>query len=189
MLFGLTSYVPAYVQGVLGFSALIAGFALAALSLGWPLSATFAGRIYLRLGFRTTAVIGSVLVVCGGVLIALVTDSASVIIIGAICFLVGAGLGLVNSPVLVSIQSSVDWQQRGVATGTNLFGRSLGSAVGVAIFGAIANASLDGRPESDRLALMQAAHLVFVATAVCGVLLLIAVLSMPRLARPERDPV
>ena len=39
MLIGLTSYVPLYVQGVLGTSALVAGFALAALTIGWPIAA------------------------------------------------------------------------------------------------------------------------------------------------------
>jgi len=45
----------------------------------------------------------------------------------------------------VAVQSVVDWQRRGVVTGTNLFCRNLGSAVGVAVFGAIANASLADR--------------------------------------------
>ena len=43
MLIGLTSYVPLYVQDVLGTSALIAGFALAALTVGWPISASLVG--------------------------------------------------------------------------------------------------------------------------------------------------
>ena len=36
ILIGLTSYVPLYAQGVLGTAPLVAGFALAALTLGWP---------------------------------------------------------------------------------------------------------------------------------------------------------
>ena len=52
MLIGLTSFIPLYAQGVLQTSALVAGFALAALTLGWPLAASVAGRIYLRIGFR-----------------------------------------------------------------------------------------------------------------------------------------
>ena len=51
-LIGLTLYVPALVQGVLGSGALVAGFALAALTVGWPLAAGFSGRLYLRIGFR-----------------------------------------------------------------------------------------------------------------------------------------
>ena len=67
ILIGLTSYIPLFAQGVLGTSALVAGFALAALTLGWPLAASLAGRIYLRIGFRSTALIGSGVVIgrCG----------------------------------------------------------------------------------------------------------------------------
>ena len=43
MLIGLASYVPTYVEGALGVSPLVAGLTLAALTLGWPLSATFSG--------------------------------------------------------------------------------------------------------------------------------------------------
>ena len=43
MLLGLTSYVPTYVQGVLGTGPLVAGFALATLTLGWPIAASQAG--------------------------------------------------------------------------------------------------------------------------------------------------
>ena len=62
-LIGLTSYVPTYVQGVLGTGALVAGFALAAMTVGWPIAAALSGRLYLRIGFRDTALIGSVIVV------------------------------------------------------------------------------------------------------------------------------
>ena len=48
-----------------GTGPLVAGFALATLTIGWPISAALSGRFYLRLGFRTTALIGSVLVVIG----------------------------------------------------------------------------------------------------------------------------
>ena len=70
ILIGLTSYVPLFGQGVLGTSALVAGFALAALTLGWPLAASLAGRIYLRIGFRNTALIGAAVLIGGAVLLA-----------------------------------------------------------------------------------------------------------------------
>ncbi|HEX5117293.1 MAG TPA: MDR family MFS transporter [Pseudonocardiaceae bacterium] len=145
LLIGLSSYVPTYVQGVLGTGALVAGFALAALSIGWPLAATFAGRLYIRIGFRDTALIGSVLVITGAVLCALLPEHAQVWQVAGAVFVVGAGLGLTSSPTLVAAQSVVGWDRRGVVTGTNMFARSMGSAVGAAVMGAIANATLTGR--------------------------------------------
>ncbi|WIV55637.1 MDR family MFS transporter [Amycolatopsis nalaikhensis] len=145
VLMGLTSYLPTYAQGVLGAGALAAGFAVAALTVGWPLSASLAGKIYLRIGFRDTALIGSVFVITGGVLVALLDARSSLWSAAFAAFVLGLGLGLTSSPTLVAVQSVVGWDRRGVVTATNLFSRSLGSAVGAAVFGAIANATLASR--------------------------------------------
>src|SRR5207248_7583797 len=145
VLMGLTSYLPTYAQGVLGAGALVAGFALAALTVGWPLSASLAGRIYLRIGFRDTSLIGSVFVVAGALLTTFLAVGSSIWLAAAASFVLGVGLGLVASPTLVAVQSVVGWDRRGVVTGTNMFSRSLGSAVGTAVFGAIANATLANR--------------------------------------------
>jgi EmrB/QacA subfamily drug resistance transporter len=147
LMMGLSSYVPTYVQGVLGTGPLVAGLALGALTLGWPIAATLSGRFYLRIGFRDTAVIGSAIIVTGTVLCLTLGPTSAVWTVAAVCFVVGLGLGLSSSPTVVALQSVVGWERRGVVTGTNMFCRSVGSAVGVAVFGAIANATL-----ADRLA-------------------------------------
>jgi len=145
LVIGLTSYVPTYVQGVLRTGALVAGFAVAALTIGWPLAATFSGRLYLRIGFRDTALIGGSITVVGALLCALLSATSPVLAVAGACFVVGVGLGLTASPTTVAVQSVVDWDHRGVVTGANLFARSVGSAVGAALFGAIANATLADR--------------------------------------------
>jgi len=145
LLIGLSSYLPTYAQGVLGTSAVVAGFALAALTIGWPLAASQAGRVYLRIGFRDTALVGSVFVVGGTVLAALLGPRSPVWYAAAAAFVLGIGLGLTASPTVVAVQSVVGWDRRGVVTAANLFSRSLGSAIGAAVFGAIANATLAAR--------------------------------------------
>jgi EmrB/QacA subfamily drug resistance transporter len=145
LMIGLSSYVPTYAEGVLGTGALLAGFALAALCVGWPLSATLSGRIYLRIGFRDTGLIGNAILVAGALFCLFLGTRSHVWEIAADCFVVGAGLGLMASPVLVAAQSVVGWDRRGVVTGINMFSRSLGSAVGAAVFGAIANTTLTDR--------------------------------------------
>jgi MFS family permease len=123
----------------------VAGFALAAMTLGWPISAGLSGRVYMRIGMRDTALIGSVFIITGAVLTALLSQDASPWQAAGAAFVVGVGLGLSSSPMVVAVQSVVGWERRGVVTGTNMFCRSLGSAVGVAVFGAIANATLASR--------------------------------------------
>ena len=172
----------------------MAGFALAALTLGWPLAASVAGRIYMRIGFRRTALIGAVVILIGCVLLDLLSADSSVW--QATCFVIGMGLGLVASPTLISAQSAVEWERRGVVTGTNVFARSMGSALGIAVFGAIANASLSRRV-GDHISstasnipadvLEFALHRVFLAAGVVGVLLAAAVLIMPERSAISRD--
>ncbi len=188
VLFGFTTYIPTFVQTVLGTGPLVAGFALATLTIGWPISAALSGRFYLRIGFRRTALIGTVLVVIGGVLTTLLGSGSSVWAVAGCCFVVGLGMGLVASPTLIAAQSSVGWSERGVVTANNLFFRSIGSAVGVAVFGAIANATLGGAASanSNPVGLTDATHHVFVATLVLAVVMLLAAFVLPA-GRPSGE--
>jgi multidrug resistance protein len=177
---GLTSYVPTFAQGSLGAGPIVAGFTLATLTVGWPLSAGLSGRLYLRIGFRRTALLGSLLAVLGTVLVTVVTASGSGLPeLAAACFVVGTGLGLVASPTLIAAQSSVGWSERGVVTGNNLFSRSLGSALAVAAFGAVANAVL-GNETPTGLVLKHASTSVFAGVAIVAVAMIGAVALMPR---------
>jgi EmrB/QacA subfamily drug resistance transporter len=180
VLIGLTSYVPTFVQGVVGVGPLVAGFAVATLTVGWPVTASQSGKIYMRAGFRFTALIGSAVTIVGAVLTALLTVHATIAEVAGACFVVGAGLGLVAGPTLIAAQSSVGWSERGVVTGTNMFSRSMGSALGVALFGAIANATLGyGRQTHSATELARASHHVFLAVAVLALLMGLAVVAMP----------
>ena len=189
VLIGLTSYVPLYAQSVLGHNALVAGFALAALTLGWPIAASFAGRLYLRIGFRSTALIGTVITVLGAGGLTLLRPGSSIWQVGVTCFVIGLGMGLVASPTLIAAQSSVAWNVRGVVTGTSMFARSMGSALGIAAFGAIANVALGTHPGSGHATtasaiapavLAPALQHVFLASAIAAVGMLVAVFLMPR---------
>lgn len=192
LLIGLTSYVPLYAQGVLHTSALVAGFALAAMTIGWPIAASNSGRLYLRIGFRNTGLIGSALVLAAAVLLITLNPTSSIWQVAVTCFLVGLGMGLIASPLLIAAQSTVGWQHRGVVTGANMFARSMGSAIGIAVFGAIANSSLAGHSSgpvgghgggaSDVASevLAPAIQQVFFGSAVIAVVLIVAVLIIPR---------
>jgi MFS family permease len=186
---GLSTYVPIYAQGVLGFGPLVAGFALAALTLGWPLSASNAGRLYLRIGFRLTAMIGSTVVLLGTLLTLALGKESQIVAVGAMCFVIGIGMGLTAVPTLIAAQASARFTERGAVTGTNMFARSIGSAVGVAVCGAIVNAhttvAADGTPEGPGL--MAAMHLVFALLAACAALLLVCASFMPADRQAARE--
>ncbi|WP_434620066.1 MFS transporter [Arthrobacter sp. A5] len=185
VLLGLSSYVPTFLEGALSTSPILAGLALAALTLGWPISASQSGRLYLRIGFRTTGLIGISVSVVGTAVLALTASAPNVLMVAGSCFIIGLGLGLVATPTLIAAQSSVEWNERGVVTGTNLFARSIGSALGVAVFGAVANAIYAGTPNGDTNphTIVAASAAVFLAVLIAAVLTVVAVLAMPAVHR------
>lgn len=141
---GLTTFLPTYAQGVLGVGAVVAGFILAAMSISWPLFSALSGRLYLRLGFRDTALIGAVIAVFSGVIFVSLSPTASPWLATLGSFVMGAGLGLLSTPLIVGIQAVVGWNRRGVVTSSNMFARQLGQALGAAIFGSVVNTALAG---------------------------------------------
>ncbi|MCW2756387.1 MAG: major facilitator superfamily 1 [Nocardioidaceae bacterium] len=196
VLLGLSSYVPLFAQGVLGHGAVVAGLALAAMTVGWPIAAATAGRFYLSIGFRATVLMGALFTLAGGLLLVTVDGNSSIWHLAAPCFVMGIGFGYVASPAVIAAQSSVSWEHRGVATGSTLFARSVGSSVGIAAFGAVANGVVSRRLGStpDRLdglpadVLEPAIHAVFVGSPIVAVLLLATGLLMPRrIVEPERS--
>jgi EmrB/QacA subfamily drug resistance transporter len=193
ILLGLTSYVPTYVQVVIGTGPLVAGFALATLLLGWPVAASQAGRVYLRLGFRGCALIGTLIVLAGSALLLLLGRASSVYEVALFCLVIGFGMGLTAPPTLVAAQSSVGWHERGVVTANNIFLRSLGSSLGVAIFGAVANATLgpnalrNGSVDPGRLT--TAVQHIFLGIVLVAVLMVVMVSLLPRGDRPKPEAV
>ncbi|MFS0853567.1 MFS transporter [Microbacterium sp. 179-I 3D4 NHS] len=178
---GITSFAPAYLEGSIGIAPLLSGLAVAALTLGWPIAAANAGRLYLRIGFRRTALIGMGITTAAAVALAIASPWPSPFTIAAIAFVLGFGLGWSAAPTLIAAQASVGWGERGAVTGMNAFARSAGSAVGVAIFGAISNAVIaQGAGPDDPATIIDASVWVFVGAAITAVLTLVAAVFMPK---------
>ena len=97
------------------------------------------------------------------------------------CFIVGLGLGLVASPTLIAAQTTVPWSERGVVTAANMILRSMGSADGVAIFGAEANGVIarSGLGEHSPVAIHGASTAVFVAVLIAAVVTIAGGIAMP----------
>ncbi len=138
---GVISFLPAFIQGVLHGSALAAGFALCAMSIGWPLAAVITGRALFRVGARRLARVGGAAIFLGSCVVAAGAGFGT-LVAGAGSFLMGVGLGVLNTTFIVSIQTSVGWSERGVATASNILMRILGNALGAALFGGVLNIAL-----------------------------------------------
>ena len=142
LIIGLDSYVPTFAQGVVGAGPVLAGFALAVESVTWVAGSIVAGRLYPKRGFRSACVIGSAICIGGTALFDTMPLSVSLGLVALGCAVFGLGFGFVATSSIVAVQSVVGWERRGVVTGANMFGWSIGGALGVAVFGSIANSSL-----------------------------------------------
>ncbi len=98
----------------------------------------------VRASYRAAAVTGGLSLIAGNLVLILMQPSSGPVWAGTGAFLIGMGMGFCNTTYLVSIQSSVRWQERGTATSSMLFMRMVGQSVGVAIFGAVFNYALFG---------------------------------------------
>ena len=65
ILIGVTTFLPTYVTGVMGQPAIIAGFALTTMSVGWPLAASAAGHLLIRYGTFTVSFVGGISFIIG----------------------------------------------------------------------------------------------------------------------------
>ena len=186
---GLSVYLPNWGQQVLGLSPVAAGFMAASMSMTWPVTSAYSARLYLRIGFRDTALIGALIAVAAGMGLSLLHSDAAVWQPVLYTALMGAGMGLLFTPLIVGLQNTVGWSQRGTITGGTMFSRFLGQSLGAAAYGAAFNAGLRAHGHASQVARVhESTHLVFVgllAVAVLTVLLLAFV--VPRHFPPYAD--
>jgi EmrB/QacA subfamily drug resistance transporter len=140
VMFGVTTYVPPMVQGVHGGTALDAGAAVAAMSIGWPVASVLAGRLLIRTGARPIVLAGSGMLVLGSLLVAQLGRFDALGFATIACGITGFGMGLMSTTLLVVIQGAVEWRRRAVATGLVQFSRTIGGAVGVGVMGGVLTA-------------------------------------------------
>ena len=139
---GVSSLIPTYVQGVMGGSAIVAGFAVTTLSVAWSLASGVFGQMVRIVGGRGAAQVGAAFCMAGGIVFLILTPRTSPVVAAAGSFLFGFGMGMLTTTSTVMIQASVDWSKRGSATASNIFSRLLGSTLGAAILGGVLNNSL-----------------------------------------------
>jgi EmrB/QacA subfamily drug resistance transporter len=149
VIIGVSAFLPTYLQGVMGDSVLKSGIALTMMSFAWPLASTIGSRIMIRTTYRTTAVTGGIVLVIGALSLAVLTETPFDVranlfggwSLTVAAFVVGAGLGFMNSSLHISMQEAAS-SHRGIATATVAFMRTVGGTFGAAILGAALNISV-----------------------------------------------
>jgi EmrB/QacA subfamily drug resistance transporter len=216
-LFGSISFIPLFVQSVLGTSATQAGITITPLLMGWVLASIIGTRLLLKVGYYRLAIIGTSLLVVGAFFMSRVGADTSQSLLMVFVTLMGIGMGFSIPPFLIAVQTTVERHHLGTATSMLQFSRSIGGTIGVSVMGAAltmrlaSNLNASGlnpelvsqllEPSSSvqtaideglRLALANAIHLVFLIAFVSAAFALASVFFAPRIMltdKPAAAPV
>jgi EmrB/QacA subfamily drug resistance transporter len=216
-LFGSVSFIPLFVQAVMGTSATQAGITLTPLLLGWVMASIIGTRLMLTVGYRRLGLIGTASFSIGAFLMAQAGMNTSQVSLMIFVTLMGIGMGLSVPSYLIAVQTSVNRRQLGTATSTLQFSRSIGGTLGVSVMGAALSARLASNlaashldpalvqqllnplpgaevviAEGARAAMADGIHLVFVIAFAAAALAMATVFFTPRKEltdqQSEREP-
>jgi EmrB/QacA subfamily drug resistance transporter len=135
--FGAISYLPLYLQGVLGMSATGAGLILLLLSLGWTAGSLIAGHSINRSGYRRVAGAGMICMAVGFGIFVVTGHPVSLLLVLLASLLIGVGMGTANLTTLVAAQNAVPIRRIGVATSTLMLFRTFGGAFCISLMGTV----------------------------------------------------
>jgi MFS family permease len=144
VMMGVLMYTPLYVQAAQHGSPTAAGTSVAPMLVGWPLASALSTRFLARIGYRPIVRAGFLVIAVSSVAIhfCLSGGGASLRIAS---FSLGIGMGLANTALLIAVQESVEHRERGVATASTMFFRTIGGAIAVGALGALLAMLLAGK--------------------------------------------
>jgi EmrB/QacA subfamily drug resistance transporter len=174
-MFGTISFVPLFVQGVIGTSATSSGVVLTPLILGAVVTSFISGQIVSRTGrYRPNTLIGPVVLGAGMLLLWRMNIHTTNAEAARNMVIAGIGLGMMMQIFVLSVQNSVPRAAMGTATALTQFSRSIGATLGVTLLGVIVNQNLPPKvtttgvaihrlPLAGRVALANALRPAFLA--------------------------
>jgi EmrB/QacA subfamily drug resistance transporter len=188
-MFGTISFVPLFVQGVIGTSATSSGVVLTPLIVGAVTTSFISGQIVSRTGrYRPNLLIGPLVLGLGMFLLWRMDVHTTNGVAARNMVIAGIGLGMMMQIFVLSVQNSVARREMGSATALTQFARSIGSTLGVTLMGVIVNQNLPRSvnttgvaihrlPQAGRVALANALHPAFLLSVLlCAAVFMIALL-------------
>ncbi len=142
-IFGGAIYLPLYLQTVQGMSPTRSGLAMLPMVVGMFSMSITSGLLITKTGrYKIFPIIGAAILLAAFFLLSTIEMETAYWVIAVYAWLFGTGLGLAMMTITTPIQNAVDFRDMGVATSATTFGRSLGGAIGAALFGAILTSRL-----------------------------------------------
>lgn len=142
-MFGSLSFIPTFVQGVIGVSATNSGLITMPMMIALAAFSAIAGQIMSRFGrYRLLGITGLAVVSAGMFLLAQMDVDSTRFIATRNMVVIGAGLGMSIPLYMLAVQNSVPFRMMGIATSSMQFFRSVGGTMGVAVMGSLINGKL-----------------------------------------------
>ncbi|QJD84105.1 MDR family MFS transporter [Cohnella herbarum] len=132
------SYIPIFIQGVFHKTATETSTVLTPMMLGVVLSSQLGGRFATRFRYRDVMLVSALTLLVGSYLLGFVMDrETSRLTITLFMVIIGLGMGVSFSLLNISTLNSVPPQYKGSASSLITFFRTIGSALGVTVFGTL----------------------------------------------------
>jgi EmrB/QacA subfamily drug resistance transporter len=157
-MFGVISFMPTYMQGVVGISATYSGAALLPMTVAMVFASFTSGILLNRFGYKVFALGGTAITIVGLLMLSRLGSAPSINLAMAEMAFLGVGLGLTMQTYIVASQNAIERRLIGVGTGTLTLLRTLGATIGVTVYGIVLNGQLRtqlpahlGQPAVDQL--------------------------------------
>lgn len=160
VIYGCNVFLPLFLQGVTGVSPTNSGLLLVPMAVGVSFSATYSGRHIARTGrYKIWPILGSIgLTVSTAMFVPLQGSTAWLGLALPAMLLFGMSVGCATPPLTLAVQNAVEHRDMGVASSLIMFMRTLGGAVGLAVFGAVFTNQLDDRVPAELVQAPRAIH-------------------------------
>jgi MFS family permease len=145
-MFGSITFLPMYLQLAKGVSPMDSALQLVPMMVGMIGTSMLSGFLMTRTGrYKLLPQLSTLVLTAGCLLLATMQLDTPAWQVAIYMFLVGAGIGPVNSVSITATQNAVPRAVVGAATAGNTLFRQIGGSIGVSIFGAIFSSGLAAR--------------------------------------------
>jgi MFS transporter, DHA2 family, methylenomycin A resistance protein len=168
-----------YFQDVRGHSALVTGLLFLPMTALVALTNPLVARIARRFGRLTPIIAGQISMAVGLIALAAIPANAPVLLIAVLMILVGVGGAFTVPPIASLILDGVPAELAGTGSGVLNTFRQMGGSLGVAVFGAVVDASAHFET---------GLRISFTGTAILLAAATLATLTLRRLNRPGNRP-
>ncbi len=136
---GTTTFIPFFMQGIIGMSASDSGTMMAPMMLGMVISSFLGGRIVYKVGFKRLFLTGMTISATGIFALTTLTESTTKLVAFSFMAIIGFGMGFVMPTLTLTLQETFPRKDLGVVTSSTMFFRSIGATFGVTLLGVLMN--------------------------------------------------